>query len=256
MSSSARPDSPPAGEPARDFAYAGSELALFAHADRWKSYFSAALAPYVLGDVLEVGAGMGGTTKRLCDGRQRSWTALEPDAELAAQLRAELRARPLPIEVAVITGALADLAPQSAFDTILYIDVLEHIERDADELERAAKHLRPGGHLVVLSPAHQSLYTAFDRAIGHFRRYEKGSLRAVAPRALRERAVFYLDAAGMLASLGNRLLLKSSMPTPGQLRFWDSVLVPLSRWVVDPLLLRRVGKTVVGVWQCPEGSTA
>lgn len=57
-----------------------------------------------------------------------------------------------------ICGTLEALAAL-AFDTIIYIDVLEHIEDDREELNRAASHLRPGGHLIILSPAHQKLFT-------------------------------------------------------------------------------------------------
>lgn len=72
---------------------------------------------------------------------------------------------------------LAALPRDSRFDTILYIDVLEHIADDRAELVEAARRLNPGGYLVVLSPAHQWLFTAFDAAIGHVRRYTAKSLR-------------------------------------------------------------------------------
>ena len=68
---------------------------------------------------------------------------------------------------------------------MLYIDVLEHIEHDLDELARAASHLAPGGHLVVLAPAHQALFSDFDRAIGHYRRYNRAGLQKLAPAGLR-----------------------------------------------------------------------
>jgi hypothetical protein len=49
------------------------------------------------------------------------------------------------------------------------------------------------------------------------------------------------------ASLANRLLLRASMPTAGQIMFWDRVLVPVSR-VIDPVLARSIGKSVVAIW--------
>ena len=58
---------------------------------------------------------------------------------------------------------------------------------------------------------------------------------------------FYLDAVGMAASLANRLLLRASMPTDGQIKFWDRMLVPVSR-VIDPVLARSIGKSVVAIW--------
>jgi hypothetical protein len=144
-------------------------------------------------------------------------------------------------------GTVDALAADERFDAILYIDVLEHIEDDVAELERSAARLRPGGHIIVLSPAHQGLYSEFDKAIGHFRRYSKASLLAAAPPGLRLVEAFYLDAVGMAASLANRLLLRASMPTGGQILFWDRVLVPVSR-VIDPIFVRRVGKSVVAIW--------
>ena len=66
-----------------DFQYMGSELEIFAHANNWKSYVQSQLRPYLIGDVLEVGAGIGGTTRALNDGTQRRWVCLEPDSAAA-----------------------------------------------------------------------------------------------------------------------------------------------------------------------------
>lgn len=228
-------------------AYVGSELEIFQHATRWKAYFARTVRPFIVGDVLEVGAGLGGTSRFLCDGRQRSWTCLEPDPTLLGQLEASLGAHPLPSPGRALPGTVSTLPAGEHFDTILYVDVLEHIEDDRSELARSAARLRPGGHVIVLAPAHQTLYSPFDRAIGHFRRYSTTSLLAAAPPVLQSVESYYLDAAGMAASLANRLLLRASIPTYGQIKFWDRVLVPVSR-VIDPVLAHRVGKSVVAIW--------
>ena len=56
--------------------------------------------------------------------------------------------------------------------TILYFHVLEHVENDLKEIEEAKK-LNKGGHLIIIVPAHQKIYGNLDKAVGHFRRYEK-----------------------------------------------------------------------------------
>jgi SAM-dependent methyltransferase len=221
--------------------YCGTELELFEQARNWKTYWKSQIAPFVRGSVLEVGAGIGANTAALADLRFDHWVCLEPDPQLVERIR-----RP-DGRYEVLTGVTADLPARPMFDAILYIDVLEHIEHDAAELARSASLLTPAGSLIVLSPAHNFLYTPFDRAIGHYRRYTRSSLLAVAPAGLREHTVRYLDSCGALASLGNRLLLHSAMPAEGQIRFWDQWLVPLSRWL-DPLLFFRAGKSVLGVW--------
>ena len=150
--------------------------------------------------------------------------------------------------VATLCGTLADLPEGQRFDTALYVDVLEHIEEDRGELAGAAARLRTGGRIVVLSPAYPFLFSEFDRAIGHFRRYTKGMLRRLTPPGMRIEAEFYLDRVGMLASLANRAMLRQAQPTLRQVLFWDRVLVPLSR-LLDPLTGRRFGRSVVTVWQ-------
>ena len=57
-----------------------------------------------------------------------------------------------------------------------------------------------------------------------------------------------LDSLGLLASLGNRMLLRASLPSRAQIRFWDGLLVPVSR-LLDPLSLGRLGKSIVAVWE-------
>ena len=192
---------------------------MFAEATTWKRYFQGHLAPFVGGQVLEVGAGNGSTTLALCSGDEKRWVCLEPDTELAERLQRKLKAGDLPACCQVVVGTLAQLADEIVFDTILYIDVLEHIEHDTQELVRAATLLAPGGHVLVLSPAHQWLYSPFDQAIGHFRRYDRKSLASLRPPTLEPVRLIYLDSVGVLASLGNRLLLRSSLPTRGQIAF-------------------------------------
>ena len=115
---------------ASSFQYMGSELEIFAHATHWKSYVQSKLRPYLVGDVLEVGAGIGGTTQALNDGTQRRWVCLEPDSAFAKKLSSLPHLR----NCEVLVGMLPDLDSQQQFDAILYIDVLEHIREDAAEL--------------------------------------------------------------------------------------------------------------------------
>jgi SAM-dependent methyltransferase len=228
--------------------YVGTELELFSAAVNWKSYLRRQVRPYLGRDVLEVGAGIGGTTKLLCEGQEGRWICLEPDPELADALAKDREAGRVPARCEVVVGTADSARELAPFDSILYIDVLEHIEDDAGEVRKAAGLLGPGGHLVVLSPAHQWLFTPFDQAIGHYRRYTRASLLALTPPDLEVVRARYLDSAGLLASLGNRMLLKSSMPTPRQIAVWDNGLVPVSK-LLDPIIGFNVGKSVLGIWR-------
>jgi SAM-dependent methyltransferase len=234
---------------AEPYTYVGEELDLFRHAHNWKTYFGRRLQPYLGGDVLEVGAGIGATTRVLCRGSVTSWTCLEPDTALARRLAEVLAdSSELAVQPEVVVDALSGWCDERRFDVVLYIDVLEHIADDGAELAAAARRLRPGGRIVVLAPAHQFLFSPFDRSIGHYRRYDRSMFHRLQPVGCELIRAFYLDSCGLLASLGNRLFLRSGMPTVRQIRFWDRVLVRASR-VVDPLCGYQMGKSVVGVWR-------
>ena len=231
--------------------YIGDELEIFQLARNWKRYYRSKLIRYIGGDVLEIGGGIGATARVLCSENADTWTSVEPDPELAAKMRAAFEKEPLPARAPaeVIVGTIDDTREGKLYDTAIYIDVLEHIEDDGAEVLRARDRLKPGGHLVILCPAHQWLFTPFDEAIGHFRRYSRKTMGRVGEiDGLRREKLFYLDSVGMLASLANRLFLKASMPTLEQIKFWDSKLVPPSK-LLDPLTFFRVGKSVIGVWR-------
>ena len=115
-------------------AYPGGELELFREARNWKAYLAQQLAHVLEGEVLEVGAGIGGMTRGLCHARHSRWLALESDPELAAHIRADAESGRFAGAVEVQVGTLANLAPDARFDALLYADVLEHIENDAEEL--------------------------------------------------------------------------------------------------------------------------
>lgn len=234
-----------------EFKYVGSELDLFAAVKNWKEYWSGQIRPFLRGDIVEVGAGIGSNTQLLDPGGDGRWVCLEPDRELIGQLAKNLREAKPRRSYETVCGTLQTLEGQQ-FDTIIYIDVLEHIENDRDELNQAASHLRPGGHLIVLSPAHQRLFSPFDAAIGHFRRYNRPMLKAISPASLRLEQIKYLDCAGLLLSGANMLMLRQSMPTKSQLQFWDHWIIPISR-VFDRLFLYSVGKTIIAVWQRERG---
>lgn len=232
------------------FEYQGGELELFQHARNWKRYLAERMARHLHGAVLEVGAGLGGTTDALCGSAVADWLCLEPDRELEARLEQSIAAGHLPPVCRAQTGTVADLPASPTFDAVLYVDVLEHIKDDAAELERAAGRLKSGGRILVMSPAHPWLFSPFDAAIGHFRRYRRMDAPRLTPAGLRLESAAYLDSVGLLASGANRLVLRSATPSLGQILTWDRWMVPASRRI-DPLLGFSVGKSILFVWRKP-----
>ncbi|MCB0769467.1 MAG: methyltransferase domain-containing protein [Flavobacteriales bacterium] len=226
--------------------YVGSELELFRNANRWKAYWSVLVLPYVRGAVLDVGSGLGVNADHLWNPNIHRYTFMEPDEALLKEVPAHLHLAD-PARTEMVHGTTASMAGRS-FDTILYIDVLEHIADPVAELRRAMDLLAPSGHLIILVPAFPCLYSAFDKAIGHHRRYTRAMLRADLPGGPTEVQLRYLDSAGFALSAANRMLLRQDSPTAGQIRFWDECVIPLTR-VTDRLVRHGFGRSLLGTWR-------
>ena len=226
-----------------EYTYLGTELEIFAQAKNWKNYLRYLLRKYIKGYVLEVGAGIGSNTHLLCRSQYSKWLCLEPDNELFHALEQSIYLNAI-TNCYVQNGTVDSLNDEQGFDSILYIDVLEHIRNDKEEVIKASQHLKANGNLVILGPAHQWLFTPFDKAIGHYRRYSKPTLKAVLPDDIEIIKLAYLDCVGLLASLSNKLILKQSQPTLKQIKVWDRFMVPISRRI-DPALRYRFGKSIL-----------
>ena len=228
------------------FKYSGTELSLFENARNWKRYWSEMVRPYVGEFVLEVGGGIGATVQLLSAGNYKRWVCLEPDAALCAEIVFRQSEGLISLDIDVRCCTIMDMDVEFKFDTILYIDVLEHIRADAAELIKASSLLRQNGFIVIISPAHNFLYSPFDEKIGHYRRYDKKSLKSIIPDDLKIVEMKYLDSVGYLASLINKLVLKTSDISFSQVWFWDKFMVSLSRFV-DYLSGNKFGKSIVCV---------
>lgn len=226
--------------------YIGQELDLFRHARAWKAYYSSIVKTFVQGDVLEVGGGIGGTTPYLLGEAVRSYTIMEPDPALHQLLKTNTASLPGNGRILTINQTVHDLPATPCYDAIVYIDVLEHIKDDVQEVKDAFARLRPGGKLILLSPAFEKLRSPFDYAVGHWRRYTIQDLRRMMPECGRVVEARYFDCVGAALSLGNRLVTKDAMPTEKQILFWNRFIIPLSR-LMDPLFKKWWGRSVLVV---------
>jgi len=134
------------------------------------------LVPAGVRSVLEIGCGGGGFGARLSLGRD--YLGVEPDLQSAATARARVTAAGAGGEVR--TGTVEDVVDADRrFDLVCAFEVLEHLEDDASALDDWVSRVRPGGWLLLSTPAFQARYAAWDEVVGHYRRYEPDQLRAL-----------------------------------------------------------------------------
>lgn len=93
-----------------------------------------------------------------------------------------LRERFPPDQVIALTGPEVPL-PDGSVDVVTALDVLEHIEHDAAAVRGLHRLLKPGGIAVITVPAGMGVWSDWDVALHHFRRYDRAGLRAVFPEA-------------------------------------------------------------------------
>lgn len=184
------------------------------------------VAPHLGDHVLEVGAGIGAVTERVAPGRRV--VACDLSDFCVARLRERFAGSP---SVDVLQADLREWEPAERFDSILMVNVLEHIADDAGVLARLRGFLRPGGTVVLYVPALNGLYGAWDLKVGHYRRYSKWRVREVLRAGgLRPELVRYVN---LLAIPAWAAFSRSDVDaTVGRsLSLWDRAAVPAIRAV-------------------------
>jgi SAM-dependent methyltransferase len=185
--------------------------------------------PYVKGAVLEVGCGVGSFTERLLAyGGFTRLVSIDTSADAIRHCSSRFSDPALHL-------ACVDLQNlQGVFDTIICMNVLEHIADDRHALRHLWNLLGPHGTLFLLVPAHHALFSRFDAEGGHYRRYDKRTMsnlvKAVtdAPHHLDQ---YYFNCVG---ALGYCLIYKVLRRAPragaaSEIGFFDRCIVPVVR---------------------------
>ena len=209
----------------------GTYLKTYATTHHYHDWLLSIMQPYFGQKVLEVGGGIGKVTPLLSARVPGELFTLEPSPEMFPTLRETVA--DLPNLRQVYAGTLQENQSKLAnlgLDTLVYINVLEHIEEDERELEDAAALLSPGGHVCTFSPALPALYSPRDRRVGHVRRYYlREKIKKMEAAGLEPVVAQYFDFTGSFLWWGKFVLLRSDAIGSGQVGFFDNVVVPLQR---------------------------
>ncbi|MEY3806835.1 MAG: hypothetical protein RIR69_1647, partial [Actinomycetota bacterium] len=215
---------------------------------RWFNRFK-----FAIGDkVLEVGAGTGHNTEILAR-NATSVTALEPDPSLFDMAQRNCAGLS---NVQLLCSTLRDHVHSGqdagGVTSVVYVNVLEHIENDLDELRLAYKLLSSGGHVVVFSPARHSYYGTLDQSSLHFRRYSSREAEALLSTAGFElvRLEQHDPLGGVLYFILYRVLrVKSAGRT--SVFAYDNIVLPVSQLVARMTKYRLAGKNILFIGRKP-----
>lgn len=213
-------------------------LRIMEGAGRYNNWLFEQCKPFIGKRVLETGSGVGNITKFLAGRDLVVATDIIPF--YLDTLRQQYQHHD---NVSVERLDLLDmerarqLGDAHKFDTVLSMNVVEHIKDDVGALKSIHALLQIGGRLVLLVPAHQSIYTPMDHHLGHFRRYNKQQLTAMLEEAgFRVEASRYLNFLGAIGWFVNGKILRRKLIPSRQLRIFDWLLLilKLETWLPMP----------------------
>jgi SAM-dependent methyltransferase len=214
---------------------------------RYRRYLFELIEPHLGDSVLEVGAGIGDFAAQLTGRRRVIVTDGDPDCVSA--LRERLGDRPeVTVQALDLPGEVAIGAP---VDSVVAINILEHLEDDVGALRDLSGAVVPGGTAVLLVPGYPALYGEYDRAVGHLRRYTPKTLRqAVEAAGLRVAVLRPVNLLGGLAWWAAVRMGGRARPTPMLVSLYDRLVVPLVR-VTERRFKPPFGQSVICVARVP-----
>ena len=200
-------------------------LEAFTNAPRFNRWMADTIRPFLGERVLEIGAGIGNLSRHLAP-RRKLYVASDFDVEHLARMRTRLQHRPnLEIRLCDLAKAEDFESLAGKLDTVVCLNVVEHVADDLAALENLHRALRGGGRAIVLVPHGQGIYGTLDEALGHYRRYSHEELQQKM-----ERAGFRVE----------RILEFNRISRPG---WWVTgrvlkrrTISPLSLWLFDRLV--------------------
>lgn len=232
-----------------DISYEGIDLESMSFALNYHRWILELFAPYMGSRLVEVGAGTGSFSELILERAPESLTLVEPSREMYAVLDGRAREWAARADVETRNDFFAAVAEEVSVgrrpDSIIYVNVLEHVSDDEAELRAVHRALPKGGRLFIFVPAFQWLYGGFDRRVAHLRRYARPELeRKCSAAGFKVLKSVYFDLAGIAPWWVKYCLLKSDSMEPSLVRLYDRCIVPFIK-VAERIVPPPVGKNIL-----------
>jgi SAM-dependent methyltransferase len=229
--------------------YPSPELPSFDNAPNYYAAILKYFAPYLGGHVVEVGAGIGTFSQCLLSLPQiTTLTLVEPAKTLFPILRKKLSGNS---KVRFVNGTLQSVASSLSCDSVVLINVLEHVENDEELLSTIHQVLKPGGAVVLFVPALPGLYGSLDEGFGHIRRYRKGQLGSLLMKVgFQVGCLRYFNLPGILSWFVIGKIFKCKSLNPWSVWLYDRLFmswIPRCERIWEPVL----GQSVLAVCTKP-----
>ena len=222
-------------------------LEVIAAARRFNQWMYQTIRPFLHGNVLEIGSGIGNISSFfLAD--NISITLSDTDEFYLQTLKDKFHSFPNLKEILLIdlqhpSFESAYPALKKQYDAVFLLNVLEHVEHDNDSIKNCYYLLKPGGTLLILTPAYTFLYSSLDKALGHYRRYTTSSLNSLLQNNMFiTRQCFYFNVLGIVAWFYGKILGLKTIPSK-EMSLYNKI-VPFAE-LIDKLIFRKAGLSAI-----------
>ena len=221
--------------------YNGWELDSFDKASNFRKFQLDKIRKYIKKkDILDIGSGTGGLINYYLKETDKV-SAIEPSPKLKKSLEAKYKNK---IKIFSNKKKL-----KKKYDVILYMDVIEHIEKYNYEIQTIKKYLNKNGLIIINVPAFNILYTDFDKNVGHIKRFSKKDILSISRRNnLKIEKIEYYDSIGFLLIFFSKFIFGKYLKktnVKNNIKIWDN-LIPISKFI-DQILLNFLGKSLICV---------
>lgn len=224
-------------------------LNVIADADKFNNWMYQTIKPFAYGSILEVGSGIGNISKYFIRNNY-SITLSDVDEFYLNHLKNDFLNNSNVKDFISIDLQKKDFQTEyenlkESFDTIIMLNVLEHLEDDTYAIENCRYMLKENGSFIVLVPAYSFLYSAMDKALNHFRRYTSKSLKRkiIAGNFFVEKS-FYFNFLGIFAWIYGKVLKIKIIPS-SEMSFFNK-LVPFGKFL-DKIVFKKAGLSTIVV---------
>lgn len=224
------------------------------YAPKYHQWILDDFSKYIGKNIIEVGSGPGSISKKLLEYHPKKLFCIEPSEMIFNKLLSTVEKMKetsnQEVEITPLNNYLSDSAAslkKEDIDTIIYINVLEHIEDDLGELKLIHDCLSQNGHVLIFVPALQWIYGSHDKNCGHFRRYYKKELKKKMEAAGFEMvSIKYFDFTGILPWWFTFRVLKIKYLKNGQSKVYDKCIVPITRFM-EKIIPPPAGKNLIAI---------
>ena len=223
------------------FSYEGKDLESMSFAQNYHNWIYENIETLLGNKIAEIGSGVGNFTEFLLRNNHARIDAYEPCAKMHLNNKFSKHPR---VNCINSNFELVSKSCDDQYDSVIFINVLEHIQQDSEAIKNAYKIIRRGGKLIIFVPALKFLYSKFDRSIGHYRRYQKSELTKLAQNAsFNIITCKYFDSVGIIPWLMFMKVMRQGLSSRNTYTY-DTFVVPWLK-IVEKVIIPPLGKNLL-----------